>query len=210
MDWPVTPAAYAAYLAVMTAMAFTPGPANLFSIATGLAAGPRAVIAGVAGMTLATATWFAASALGLGWLIRTYPQAFEILRYAGAAYVAFLGLQALRAAWIGKLRDFEARPGAAGWRGVRDGYAVQIANPKALIFFTAVLPPFMDPDRAAGPQLALFAATTLTLDVIAMTAYGLAGGLLAARARDRTFSRAFDAATGVLLLIAAGLTLVAH
>ena len=204
MDWPVDPARYAAYLAVTVGMAFAPGPANLFSLANGAQRGRAAAVAGTVGMNLGTLCWFAAAALGLGALIAAFPQVFKVLGWVGAAYVAWLGLQSLWAAWKG-----EAKVGAAvirpGRSALRDGFTVQITNPKALLFFTAVIPPFMDTTRPAIPQLALFAVGVITLDVIAMIAYGLGGAAITARMAEPRFRRGFSLIVGLILLSAAAL-----
>jgi threonine/homoserine/homoserine lactone efflux protein len=86
-----------------------------------------------------------------------------------------------------------------------DGFLVQLANPKAVLFFTAVLPPFMDPARAAWPQLALFAAATLGMDFLTMSAYGLGGAALARVMMRPGVRRGFDVAVGLLLVTAAAL-----
>lgn len=80
---------------------------------------------------------------------------------------------------------------------------MQIANPKAILFFTAVLPPFLDPGRPLPSQLAAFACATLTLDILAMSAYGLGGAALASRMTQPRFRRGFSICVGLLLLSAA-------
>jgi threonine/homoserine/homoserine lactone efflux protein len=97
------------------------------------------------------------------------------------------------------------RPGRSA---LRDGFAVQIANPKAILFFTAVLPPFLDAARPLPPQLAAFATATIGMDMAAMSAYGLGGAALAARMRQPRFRRGFQLAVGLLLLSAATLMIL--
>lgn len=201
---PVDPDTYLLFLGVMGALAVTPGPANLFAIATGLQRGPRAALMGVVGMNAATLVWFAAAALGLGALVAAFPQVFHFIALLGAAYVAWLGAQSLWAAWKGAAPLAAARAAAPG-AALRDGFAVQIANPKAVLFFTAVLPPFLDAAKPLAPQLAAFAAGTITADLIAMSAYGLAGGALSAQMSRPGFRRAFAGVVGLLLLAAAAL-----
>jgi threonine/homoserine/homoserine lactone efflux protein len=209
MSPPVDPARYAAFLSVMAVMAMTPGPANLFAIALGARRGKAAALLGVVGMNAATLVWFAAAALGLGALVLAWPQVFRPLAWAGAAYVAWLGLKALTEAARGDRHDAQA-PEAPGRSALRDGFAVQIANPKAILFFTAVLPPFIDPERPILAQMGAFAAATIGMDVAAMSAYGLGGAALALLMTRPRFRRGFDAATGVLLLSAAVLILTRH
>jgi threonine/homoserine/homoserine lactone efflux protein len=199
---PVDPHLYLTFLGVMTVMAVTPGPANLFSVANGVERGKRAALAGVIGMNAATLVWFGAAALGLGALVTAFPQVFRLISIGGAVYVAWLGINA----WRGAFRNpAEARAPTLkmGRSALLDGFMVQITNPKAVLFFTAVLPPFMDPDRPAGPQLALFALATIGMDVLTMSAYGLGGATLARRMGEPHFRRGFGLLTGTLLILAA-------
>src|ERR1700761_3377286 len=158
MPFPVDPQKYLVFIGVMTVMSAAPGPANLFSVANGAEKGRRAAIEGVVGMNLASLTWFAAAALGLGALVTTFPTVFRVLGYVGAAYVAWLGASALRAAWKGGGGPTHALI-RSGRSAFVDGFMVQITNPKALLFFTAILPPFVDVRRPFLPQLLLIAAT---------------------------------------------------
>lgn len=211
---PVDPHLYVAYLGIMAVMAVTPGPANIFAVATGAARGKGAALLAVLGMNGATLVWFGAAALGLGALVANFPGVFRLIAVGGALYVAWLGLKTLHAAWRTRATTArtwavaadpdEARPRLARV-AVLDGFMVQIANPKAILFFTAVLPPFLDVQRPAAPQLALFAAATLVLDGLAMSAYGLGGAALARQMNAPRFRRGFGMVTGGLLILAAGL-----
>jgi threonine/homoserine/homoserine lactone efflux protein len=199
---PVDPARYSAFLVAMFVMAITPGPANLFAIATGVAKGKVAALVGVAGMNVATLIWFIAAALGLGALILAFPKAFHVLALLGAAYVAWLGVKSILSGFKGGASDDHAvmRPGKSA---LIDGFTVQIANPKALLFFTAVLPPFIDVQRPLVPQLTMFAITTIGMDLISMSAYGLGGAALSDRMTEPGFRRGFSFVVGGLLITAA-------
>jgi len=204
MTLPVDPTRYSAFLAAMFVMALTPGPANLFAIATGMQKGKGAALLGVVGMNTATLVWFAGAALGLATLIAAFPKAFHILAYAGAAYLVWLGLKSI---WSGVTdKGGEGEPRKAfkmGRSAFRDGFTVQIANPKILLFFGAVLPPFIDVQRPLGPQLVMFAAATIGMDLISMSTYGLSGAALASRMNEPGFRKGFAVAIGVLLITAA-------
>jgi threonine/homoserine/homoserine lactone efflux protein len=199
---PVDPHLYATFLGVMAVMAITPGPANIFSVANGVQRGKAGALLGVVGMNAATLVWFGAAALGLGALVVAFPQVFRLISIAGALYVAWLGYQA----WRGAFRtaaDPDHPTVKLGRSALVDGFMVQIANPKAVLFFTAVLPPFLDVSRPAAPQLLLFAAATIGMDVLSMSAYGLGGAALARRMSEPRFRRGFALFTGFLLLAAA-------
>jgi threonine/homoserine/homoserine lactone efflux protein len=185
----------------MMVMAVTPGPANLFSVANGVQRGKAGALLGVVGMNAATLVWFGAAALGLGALVVAFPQVFRLISIGGALYVAWLGISALRGAFR-TAADPDAPVVRMGRSALVDGFMVQIANPKAILFFTAVLPPFLDVSRPAAPQLALFALATIGMDALTMSAYGLGGAALARRMGEPRFRKGFALMTGVLLLSA--------
>lgn len=202
MTLPVDPARYGAFLAAMFVMAITPGPANLFAIATGMEKGKGAALLGVVGMNTASLIWFAASALGLGALILAFPAAFHVLALAGAAYLVWLGGKSI---WAG-IKNVESHATATvrgGRSAFADGFMVQIANPKIVLFFGAVLPPFIDVQRPLVPQLMMFACATIGMDLISMSAYGLGGAALSTKMNEPAFRRGFAFVVGALLISAA-------
>ena len=203
MDWPVDPHRFLTFLGVMALLAITPGPANLFAVATGVRDGRAAALAGVVGMNAATLVWFVAASLGLGALVTAFPGLFRFVAIAGGVYVAWLGVLAIRGGGRAPGDPGKARLTRRG--PLVDGFMVQIANPKAVLFFTAVLPPFLDPARPLVPQLALFAVATIGMDVMTMSAYGLSGAALTRRMTDPAFARIFGWVSGGLLLIAAAM-----
>jgi len=206
---PVDPARYVTFLGVMAVMAITPGPANVFAIATGAQRGKGAALLGMVGMNTASLVWFAGAALGLGTLVMAFPKAFHLIALAGAAYVAWLGIKSITSSF--KPADPQAlahQP--TGRSAFVDGFAVQISNPKSVLFFTAVLPPFLDPHRPLPAQLAAFAMATIGFDVISMSAYGLGGAALAEKMNEPRFRRGFQIGVGVLLIAAATLMALRH
>jgi len=207
---PLDPALYALFLGMMAVFALTPGPANLFAIATGVRAGPRAALLGVAGMNAATLVWLAAAGLGVGALAAAFPDAFHLIAIAGGLYVAWLGAKSLWLAARNLAPELGAEGGASIATAFRDGFAVQLSNPKAVVFFTAALPPFVDPARPALPQLALLGATVIVMDVAVMSAYGVAGGALANAMRGEAARRWFTASVGLLLIAAAAMIVLRH
>ena len=204
---PVDPHLYSTFLGVMAVMAITPGPANLFAVATGMEKGRASALVGVVGMNAATLVWFAAAALGLGALVKAFPQAFRLIAVAGALYVAWLGLKALHGAFktAADPQHIVVRRGRGAFV---DGFAVQIANPKAVLFFTAVLPPFLDVNRPVVTKLVLFAAAVIGMDMMSMSAYALSGAALSRRMGQPRFRRGFGLFVGILLLAAAVLIVI--
>ena len=116
--------------------------------------------------------------------------------------MAGLGIKALRGAFA-TAADPDHIVVRKGRSALIDGFAVQIANPKAILFFTAVLPPFIDVDRPVAPQLALFAVASIGMDMISMSTYALSGAALSRRMQQPRFRRGFGIFVGTLLMIAA-------
>ncbi len=204
MFWPVSLEKYLAFLTVMTAMAIMPGPAILFAVAAGMTRGVKGVILATLGMNLAALVWFIASAFGLIIIASTVPWIFKIAGWLGVGYIAWLGIDALR----GAFRQSAVAPRSLRPPGVsvfRDGFVVQATNPKALLFFTAVLPPFVDVSDPVAPQMAAFALALFALDGFFMVVYGLLGAAFAHRMNEPKFRRGFGIFVGVVLIIVAAL-----
>jgi len=172
------PARLAAFTLVTAATSLVPGPQMLFVLTQTAWRGPRAGLGALAGLQLGNLTWFVLAGLGLGTLAAAAPHAFTVLALAGALYLAWLGVQAIRGA--GHDAGEEAAPRPVPSSGLRDSLAVALSNPKSLVYVLALLPPFVDPDRPVAPQLAVLAAIAIGCDVTVGAAYVAAGSRLAA------------------------------
>ncbi|HMA50854.1 MAG TPA: LysE family translocator [Magnetospirillaceae bacterium] len=202
--WPVSPEKYLAFLTVMFAMSIMPGPAILFAVAAGMSKGFKGALLATLGMNLAALLWFVGSAFGLVILAATVPWVFKVTGWLGVAYILWLGIDALR----GALKADAAPPRAlkAPSSAVfRDGFIVQATNPKALLFFTAVLPPFVEVDRAVWPQMGAFAVALVALDSFFMIGYGVLGAAFAHKMDEPRFRRLFGLFVGIVLIAVAAL-----
>jgi threonine/homoserine/homoserine lactone efflux protein len=202
MTWPVSAEKYLAFLTVMLAMSVMPGPAILFSVAAGISRGTTGVLLATLGMNLAALLWFVASARGLLIVAATIPWIFRIAGWIGVVYIAWMGIDALR----GAMKSEAAPPRAMKAPGLsvfRDGFVVQATNPKALLFFTAILPPFVEIGRPVLPQLGAFALALFAMDFFFMIGYGLLGAAFAHKMDEPRFRRGFGIFVGTLLLIVA-------
>lgn len=168
MNWEL----FTAFLLITTVLVVTPGPIVTLVIATGVSRGIRAALITVAGTTLGNAALIAAIAFGLSWVIRHASFLFEVMRWVGAAYLIWLGIQALRHA--GK-EGAAAMP--AGHVHFRRGFAVALSNPKTIAFFTAFLPQFVDPSLPAERQLAVMCVVSVVLAAGTDTAWAILAGL---------------------------------
>jgi threonine/homoserine/homoserine lactone efflux protein len=190
----------------------TPGPTVLLALANGARGGLRGAAPGIAGALLSDLLLMAAVAAGLGALLAASEAAFAVLKLVGAAYLAWLGLGLLRAraapsldAGGGRQPGLAAQGDTAGQR-FRRALLVALGNPKGLLFFSALLPPFIDTTAPQAPQWALLAAVFVLIDGAALLAWALAGERMARRPRAGGLV-GIQRACGGLLLVLAGLLL---
>ena len=168
MNWEL----FAAFLLITIVLFLTPGPIVTLVIATGAAHGVHAALTTVAGTTLGNGFLLAAIAFGLSWVLRNAAELFEILRWIGAAYLVWLGIQAWRHA--GERTRVPILCGRVHfWRGL----AVALTNPKSIAFFTAFLPQFVDPALPVGRQLAVMCTVSVLMGGLTDSAYAVAAGL---------------------------------
>ncbi len=159
-----------AFIALETVLCLAPGPAVLTVFGCALDAGWRGGLASTFGILASNGVYFVISAAGLGTLLVTFPTFFGILQWVGAAYLLWLGIRMLFTR-----RAAEPRPDAAGMRHSARYFGravmVQITNPKALVFFGAFLPQFIDPRRDPIPQLWILGITGGLVELGVLTFY---------------------------------------
>ncbi|RQP23012.1 LysE family translocator [Piscinibacter terrae] len=169
-----------AFCGASVLLAVTPGPAVFYIITRSLAQGRRAGLASVAGVALGNLGNALGAALGLAALFAISSIAFTVVKYAGAAYLIYLGIKALR-------RPAEVRDAALGTadtrRIFRDGFLVALLNPKTAIFFAAFLPQFMSAHGSVVGQSLLLGATFVAIAALTDTIYATAAGTIAPRLR---------------------------
>ncbi len=168
----MNPELFTAFVLITIVLIITPGPIVTLIISTGATQGSRAALTTVAGTTLGNALLLTAIALGLGWVHAHADLLFTALRWTGATYLVWLGVQAWRHAGKGD-REIADTGQARFVRGV----LVALSNPKTIVFFTAFLPQFIDPRLAAGPQLAAMCVVSVVLAGASDSAWAIASGL---------------------------------
>ncbi|MEP7099534.1 MAG: LysE family translocator [Burkholderiales bacterium] len=167
----------AAFALASLVLAATPGPGVIYIVTRTLAQGRRAGLASVAGVALGNLGNALAASLGLAALLAVSSLAFNALKYAGAAYLLYLGIKALRAS--AAPADAIARDAPPLPRILRDGFVVALLNPKTALFFAAFLPQFIDPAGSAMMQSVLFGVGFVAIAACTDTAYVLAAGVAA-------------------------------
>jgi homoserine/homoserine lactone efflux protein len=151
---------YLAFVVATMIMIWLPGPSVLLTVAHSISFGWRRAIATVAGETVGVAVQLLVAAIGLASLLQAVAGAFEWLRWAGAAYLVYLGIKQWKSA--NTPLAFDA-PSASGARLFVQGLAVTVPNPKSLIFIAAFLPQFIDATRSLGLQFAFIVPTFLMI-----------------------------------------------
>lgn len=198
---------YWLYVLTEAALSLSPGPAVMLVIAYGLTLGARRSLAASAGILSANAIYFALSATSLGALLVTSQTFFLIIRWCGAAYLVYLGLAAL----FGQPSPLTVSKAAARERTVSSiyfaGLTLQLANPKTLVFFVAILPQFVDPRLPIGAQMSWLAAGSVIPEFFILAGYGFAASRAARLATDARYAQITDRAAGVLVLAAAAMVL---
>jgi homoserine/homoserine lactone efflux protein len=156
---------WAAFAVLELVLCLTPGPAVLFVISTALLRGPRAGLAGAAGIVAANTVYFALSALGVAAIVLASHDVFLVLKWLGGAYLIWLGVRMLVGRASPAAAGHTAAPTrrAAGTFAAR-GFAVQMANPKALAFFVALLPQFIDPHLSVAHQAVILGITSAVIE----------------------------------------------
>jgi threonine/homoserine/homoserine lactone efflux protein len=197
------------FFLVSFAIIVVPGPGVLFVVGRALSHGRRTALATACGHAVGNYVVAACVAFGLGTLLERSAQVFIAVKLAGAIYLVWLGIHAIRhraslAEALAAAGDDRPRE---GWRALRDGVLVGVTNPKAYILFGALLPQFID--RSAGnvpAQMLLLASVSVCLGVISDSLWGLAAsGVRSWFAKSpRRFSLVGGA--GGLAMIAVGVT----
>ena len=188
------------FIPIGLALNLTPGADMLFCLGQGLKSGPRAGVAASCGISVGSLIHSALAGLGLAALIAANPIAFELIRWAGVAYLVWLAIGTLRAP-SAAMQPADVVKGSA-WAAFRTGILVNLTNPKVALFILALVPQFVDPAR--GPVLGQFMLFGLILSVGGTVINGLVGGFAGrigqGLARKSHLARALQYATSFVYL----------
>jgi threonine/homoserine/homoserine lactone efflux protein len=181
---------FVAFVLASLVLAITPGPGVVYIVTRTLAQGRAAGLASVAGVAAGNLGNALGASLGLAALFALSAAAFGVVKWTGAAYLVWLGVQALRrpppiAAATGAMPTAQ-RPA----RIFRDGFVVALLNPKTALFFAAFLPQFIDASVAAAPQAVSFGAAFVLIAGTTDTGYVLLADAVARALAGRGARRA--------------------
>jgi threonine/homoserine/homoserine lactone efflux protein len=168
---------FSAFLIASFILAVTPGPGVLYIVTRSLAQGRRFGLASVAGVALGNLGNAVGASIGLAAVFAVSTLAFTVVKYLGAVYLLYLGVQAIRAPRTG---DAAVAPAPASLARIfRDGFVVALLNPKTAVFFAAFLPQFMNAETPAIVQSVTLGSIFVAIAALTDTAYALAAGALA-------------------------------
>jgi threonine/homoserine/homoserine lactone efflux protein len=204
-----SPPTLAAFVGVTLVMLVVPGPSVLFAFTCGLQRGRRAAAFAVLGLETGLLVHVLAAAAGISGLVASSPASLAVLQYGGAAYLAALGLRQLMRSPVPR----DSRPAPVTHRGCLrifgDGVLVDVLNPKTLLFFLALLPQFVEPDRGAvaGQALAL-GLLVVGLAFVCDGSYALMADAVGRRPTSARLDRVLSRASGGGFFILATLATV--
>lgn len=193
---------FSLFLSITFVVSASPGPVMLSCMANGGRVGLRKALVGMLGASLGNLVLVGLSALGLGLLVSQNDFLFTTLKWFGAAYLAFLGLQIIRAPISNnqlQAAPIESTAKSIGW----NSFFIAISNPKGLIYFGALFPQFINYQEPLALQFLILTVTFLVTDLIWMMIYAMAGKKIMDWLKTPKHQLWFNCLSG-LVLIAAG------
>ena len=193
-----------AYVGVVLLFMATPGPSHLLMISVGLRNGFRRSLATTAGDLSANAIQMTLAGFGLATALAASRYGFVVVKWAGVAYLVWMGVRQVMSSPRGASVAARIDTPLSSAKLWLTGFLTSAANPKAVVFFAALFPQFIDPAQALLPQLAVLGGTYLVVDGLFLSAYGWSAGKLGARA-SRSRRVLVERLSGLGLIGSAGL-----
>lgn len=193
-------------------ISFTPGAGAINTMSNALNQGWRRSLWGVLGQQAALIVQVVIVAAGVGLLVSQSPVLFNVIRYAGAAYLVFLGVRLmLTRPEPDETGVSKVQPRESAWSLFRRGFWVNLLNPKAIVFFLAFVPQFIRPDQEQLPQYAILITTVVVVDILVMWFFFAAAAKPFRRyTRSARGQRVLNTVFGALFVAVAGLLLFVH
>jgi homoserine/homoserine lactone efflux protein len=152
-------------------LCLSPGPSTLLIISIGLTRGQAAGVLAALGVLAANAIYFTLSATGLAAAQHVSSEAFLVIKWMGAAYLIWLGLRMIVRSFQRRGEQVLSQDPVSRGRSFWQGFVTQGANPNLLIYFTAILPQFIDPRARLGSQVAVLALSSFAIELTVLSAY---------------------------------------
>jgi len=197
MTWEI----WVLYATTVLAFMITPGPSHLLMLSNSMSHGFRPSLATAAGDLSANALQMLAAGLGLAAILTSSQTAFTLIKWAGVAYLLWMGIRM----WLNASATDKASKSATSaslkslWL---QGFLTSAANPKAVVFFAALFPQFINPEKPFVFQFFLLSVTYIAIDGMFLSSYGAGAGWLAKKLKG-TASLLIDRIGGTFLIGAA-------
>ncbi|HKB07109.1 MAG TPA: LysE family translocator [Candidatus Polarisedimenticolia bacterium] len=200
MDWTV----WLMFTLTEGALIVTPGPAVLLVVSQGLRCGSAGALWSAVGILASNALYFAVSGTGVGAMLAASSRLFTAVKWAGAGYLLYLGAMALiRPRPLHGIGRAPNGPGSERRTLFLRGLVLQLTNPKALLFFVAILPQFINRERPILFQLLVLGITSIVLEFVVLAVYGAAAARAARVIMQPRFATVTSRLSGALLVGAA-------
>ena len=207
----VTWTVWLSLLLACVVISFTPGAGAINTMSNALTQGWRRSLWGVLGKQAALGVHVVIVAAGVGLLVSQSQLLFDIIRYAGAAYLVYLGIRLILAKPQAETMVTASRSRGHAWSIFRRGFWVNLLNPKAIVFFLAFVPQFVRLDQDPLPQYLILIGTVIVVDVLVMWFFFAAAAKPFRRfTRDARGQRILNSVFGSLFIAVAGLLLFVH
>jgi threonine/homoserine/homoserine lactone efflux protein len=198
MTWQV----WTTFAILETVLCFTPGPAVLLVLSQALSRGAGRAVFSIVGIIAANSVYFILSATGVGAILLASYDLFFAIKWIGVAYLVWLGLNEI----FGTPALSVIRPAddtrADAWRMFCKGFILQMSNPKALVFFTALVPQFLNPQAPLALQVAILAVTSMLIEFFVQLLYAALAGRFSHLAAQPRFAKLTNRVAGTLLIAA--------
>lgn len=190
------------FLVTTFIVVLSPGPAAIAVSAASASHGFRHSVPVVVGIAAANVIYFVLSATGISALIMGSAELFSVVKWVGVAYLVYLGLSAL----LSRTGPFSVptspRQAQSVGQQFLKGFVIEMANPKALLYFAALLPQFINPSQAVLPQFVVFGLLTLVIDLLVYSGYGALAHWSSSRGLKPWLVRLINRSAGAMLLFA--------
>jgi threonine/homoserine/homoserine lactone efflux protein len=200
----MTLATWLLYVAAVLVLTVTPGPTVLMCVSTSVNLGARKALMASFGSTSAIIIIMILSALGLGTALATSETIFTALKWLGAVYLAYLGITSFSSSAT-EIKISSGVGSSTKRHLFTQGFLVGASNPKALFFFGALFPQFINPSMPQLPQFFMLGATFIVFELLWLTIYALSASKAKRWLQQPGRAKLFNRATGVVFLVAAGL-----
>jgi homoserine/homoserine lactone efflux protein len=196
------------YLVTTIILSLSPGSGAINTMSSGITYGFRGAIPAIAGLQIGLAAHIVLVGIGLGTLLAQSAIAFEVLKWLGASYLIWLGIQQWRAAGALDLNAVSKSLPKSG--RFKRAILVNLTNPKSIVFLAALFPPFIMPDQPLMAQYLILGTTSIIVDIFVMTGYAALASRVAKWIREPHQMRLLNRILGSLFILVGTLLLFAR